>query len=140
VAGVTTNVAHRTPGQQPREPGQHRPVSRFHNQATDQPQQHRHLASQYEHLDRVDALAACHQGQQLQDLAEDQVPKRENHDHQHAASRRPHSTQRRTSRPRPSSERYSPRPDIRISARWSSRYEATPADSTRRRSISTIQR
>src|SRR5436190_13922959 len=54
---------------------------------------------QHEYLDRVGPLAPHHQDDQLEHLPKNQVPEREDHAAQHAASCRSHGTQKRTSTP-----------------------------------------
>jgi hypothetical protein len=61
------------PRQQSRQTGQHRRVGRFQIQPAHLAAQHRDLMAQHEHLDRVGALAARRQDDQLEHLPKNQV-------------------------------------------------------------------
>jgi hypothetical protein len=55
--------------------------------------------AKHQDLHLVGAVSAQQQDDQLQHLAHDQVPERQDHDHQHAQERRSHAGQTRTSTP-----------------------------------------
>ena len=87
------------PRQQPRQPGQHRPVGRFQIQPAHPPTEYRDLVPQHEHLDRVGVPTASQQDHQLQCLPKNQVAERQDHDRQHDTIRRSHDGQSPTSTP-----------------------------------------
>ena len=58
--------------------------------------QHGDLVARHEDLDFLSALAAHDQGHQVQHLAQDQIPERQDHDRQHAREHRFRSTTPRT--------------------------------------------
>lgn len=85
------------PGQQPGQGREHRPIGGFQVRAVDLTAQPRDLMPQYEYLDVLGPLAAHALDQQVQQLAQDHVPERQNHAGEHASRVPAHCAQMRTS-------------------------------------------